>query len=53
MAFTDDLWTVLLTDDQTELEEVLERIADDKVAMKIVKTTLVEPSSSGETPSVG
>ena len=48
MGFTDDLWTALLSDDQAEYDEAIERIAEDEVATAIAEETFILPPSTDE-----
>lgn len=53
MGFTDDLWTVLLSDDQEELDQAMERIAQNEVASKIAETAfpIPPPTSRQDDPA--
>ena len=50
MGFLDDIWTALLSDDQAEVGEVLERISEDETATAVARSALlsVEPADAGD-----
>lgn len=51
MGFTSDVWTALLSDEQVELEEAIERINSDAIASAVAREALVAPErDSHEAP---